>query len=168
MRGLTILQPYLGMKIVRALFGPECDRGHTVEFRNRRTNVRQLVALRAGADHIPCSTCPVGWRGECDEYWPRCYEQPEAHAAEWARSAIVATAGLVDCRRVVPTDRDFPGFYAERSGYYAWVLRGIVILPKPLAYKPPRGAQTWFTVPPEVEAEVLRQAAQKGEGGHDE
>ena len=167
MRGLTILQPHLGMKVCHALFGPECDRGYTVEFRSRPTNIREVIALRAGVDHIPCSTCPVGERGECDECWPRCHEQPEAHPAEWARSSVVATAELVDCREPLARDLSVPGcdfkMVAPGEQRWAWVFADLRALPEPVACKPPRGAQTWFTVPPDVEAEVLRRA-REGEG----
>lgn len=162
MRGLTILQPYLGMKIIHALFGPECDRDRTVEFRTHSTNIREVVALRAGAHHIPCLRCPVWWSDGCDLDWPRCHEQPEAQPAEWARSAIVAIAELVDCRETDHArDKDVPG-YTQWNGMYSWIFRDLRALPEPVACKPKRGAQTWFTLPEDVEAEVLRQIAREG------
>ena len=155
MRGLTILPPWIGMKVVRAEYGPPRDRGCTVEFRSRPTNIREVIALRTGADHIPCSTCPVGGRGDCDEYWPRCHEEPEGLPAEWARSSVVATAELVDCRPVTEADREVPGCPPDLSGF-AWVFTDLRALPEPVACKPPRGAQTWFTLPEDIEAEVLQ------------
>lgn len=151
MRGLIILQPYLGAKVRHAEYRHERD---FVEFRNRSTNLREVIALQAGAHHIPCRTCPMARDGDCDEFWPTCYEQPEALPSDWARSSVVGAATLVDCRPVATEDRWVIGCPLPFSGF-AWVFTDLRVL-DPIPCKPPRGAQTWFTVPPEVEAEIAR------------
>ncbi|MGH8326883.1 MAG: ASCH domain-containing protein [Steroidobacteraceae bacterium] len=63
--------------------------------------------------------------------------------------ALVATANMVECWR---TDQMQVGEIERRYGNYApgrfaWVLRDVVALPKPISWK---GAQGFFNVPDEL------------------
>ncbi len=171
MRGLIILQPYAGLFSA----GLKVNKvGEMIEFRSRSTNIREQVAIYAALHKIPCSRCPARIAvHHCDGEWGRCYPQPDGNPLEEARGAIVAVAKLTDCRSGHYA-RDWsvlgaPERLADWLKTWAWVFTDLRALPKPIPCKPPRGARVWFTVPKDVEAEVLRQTAREGRGeeGHE-
>lgn len=146
MQGLIVLQPWAGLFASGLKVNAE---GETLEFRKRATRVRERAAVYAASTKMPCSGCPL-FRECIPDYQilgPMCVP----------RGVVLAIATLADCRPVTEADRCVPGCPQDFSGF-AWVFTDVVALPEPVPCKPKRGAQVWFDVPPEVEAEVLRQA----------
>jgi len=143
MRALIVLQPWAGL-IAAGL--------KTIEFRNRPVRLRERVAVYAASSH--CAYGPIGkWCYACryTEPWP----------CEDRRGKVLCLATLADCRPVTEADRACPDCPDDLSGW-AWVLEDLRAL-DPIPCKPLRGAQTWFHLPPEVEAAINAQL----EASHD-
>jgi len=144
MKALTIRQPWAdliacGVKPMKALTIRQPYAGliacgvKTVEFRKRRvvSMIGERFAVHAGK-------APSGWRLLATE----------------PHSAVIAVATLAECRLPTEEDEDQPGSGAGVQFTWAWVLSDVVALPEPV---PCRGRQGWWNLPPDVEAEVLRQ-----------
>ena len=160
MRGLIVLNPY-------AMWLADGDKvnaaGEIIEFRNRKTHIQGQVAIRAGAP-IPCAHCPVGNRMDLLAEEKQCCEEfRDQTRCVREVGKVLCLATLADCRPVTEADREVPGCPEGLSGF-AWVFTDLLTLPEPVPCKLKPGAQTWFEVPPDVEAEVLRQSAREGEG----
>lgn len=143
MRALIVRQPWAGL--IAAGLKP-------IEFRGRRTNIRERIAVYAGQHSCRCEGCfPAAYR--------RCYM--EFTLASDARlclptRAIFCLATLADCRETDHgRDMDCPG-YTVPNGMFSWLLADVTPLSEPIPCKPPRGARTWFALPADVEAQVLK------------
>ena len=161
MRGITLTQPYASLVAVGA---------KKIETRSWSTGYRGPIAIHAGQGLGPVG----GERGLVELVRSEPFHGAllaglgEFGTWDLPRGAIVAVATLVDCVRatgdgyiehratrlldkVSAQERAF-GDYSP--GRYAWLLADVRRLPEPI---PARGALGLWTVPAEIEAQIVKE-----------
>jgi hypothetical protein len=165
MKAITILQPYAQLIAVGA---------KRYETRSWATKHRGPIAIHAGkrkahdfdayVRHAIADALP--WNG---------YGVFEGYISGLPHGAVIAVAELVECWKVTRMDKhgaallvNRPDRYADRlvrvpadellfgdfsPGRFAWELTDVKMLKEPV---PARGRQGLWTLPPEIEAEIMR------------
>ena len=143
MRALTIQQPYSHLIVHQQSELPEGTFQKRVENRVRRTHIRGMIAIHAGVS--------MAWFKHGD--WPVLAKHPD-EVLGITFGAIVGLADIVECIDFenVATDHAWVATHKHSSGPFCYVLDNVSRLQTPV---PCKGAQGFWTVPPQIETMVL-------------